>query len=91
MYFSNGNGSVPFYPDGFFPLTWRVSYKNQELLTLRNNFGSPPLFWVGRCCSSVLVFCVVSLCFVCLRSVSCVLSIACFFGFSILDSLLGFL
>ena len=76
MYFSNGNGSVPFYPDGFFPLTWRVSYKNQELLTLRHNLGSPLCFgWVGVV-HPFLVFCVVSMWFVCLRSVSCVLNIA---------------
>jgi hypothetical protein len=86
---SSNTDKTNILPD--YTMTWWVSYKNQELLTLRDNLGSPPMLWVGRCCSSFLGFCVVSLWFVCLRSVSCVLNIAWFFGLSILDSLLGFL
>jgi len=37
---------------------WRVSYKKQELLTLREHLSSPPGF--GSCCSSFS--------YVCLRS-----------------------
>ena len=44
------------------------------------------LFKVGPCCSYFLVFCVVFFCFVCLRPVSCVPSVASVFvspsGFS---------
>ena len=60
---SNDNGSLAFYEDFiFFPLsptillsdlticiwvTWRGSYKKQELLTLHEHLGSPPVFgWV---------------------------------------------
>jgi len=52
-------------------VTRRVSYKEQELPTLREHLGSPTVF------SRVifLVFCVV-FCFVCFRFVSCVVTSA---------------
>ena len=32
-------------------VTWQVSYKRQELLTLREHPSSPPVFWWDLCCS----------------------------------------
>ena len=44
-------------------VTGWVSYKRQELLTLRAYLSSPPVFWWGPCCSSFEgFFCVVILC-----------------------------
>jgi len=67
-----------------------VSYKKQELLTLREHQGSPLVF-VGVCIAHLLVFCVVFLSFVCLRSVSCVANVASASIWYILDCLFGFL
>jgi len=60
-------------------VTWRVSYKIQEMLTFRDHLGSPR-FFIGcvrvshlfsfLCC--VVLCCVFRFCFVCLRPVSCV-------------------
>ena len=43
-------------------VTWRVSYKRQELLTLREHLSSPPVFWWGPCglCFRIVV-CVILL------------------------------
>ena len=44
--------------DVFHSLTdLRVSYKKQELLTLRQHLMLLPGFWWGPCCSIFLVFC----------------------------------
>jgi hypothetical protein len=43
-------------------LTRWVSYKKQELLTLREHLTSPLVFWLGQCCSSFYFFYVVPLC-----------------------------
>jgi len=34
-------------------VTWRVSYKKQELLTLCEHLDSPPVIWWDPCCSSL--------------------------------------
>ena len=68
-------------------VTWRVSYKRQELLALRGCLGSPR-FWWGPFCSPFM-FSAVFLC--CLRPVSCVPFIASFSGLSILVCHFGFL
>ena len=53
-------------------ITFRVSYKRQELLLLREQLCSP-LFLIGSVLLIFLVFCVAFLfSFVCLRPVSCV-------------------
>jgi hypothetical protein len=76
--------------DVFHSLTdLRVSYKKQELLTLRQHLMLLPGFWWGPCCSIFLVFCF--LCFVCLLSVSCVPNAVSVSGLSILDCPFGFL
>jgi len=74
---SNNNGSFTFYVDFYFPLslprlvpeltvyiwvTRRVSYKKQELLTLREHLSSSPVFLVGVVLLIFLVFCDVLLC-----------------------------
>ena len=69
-------------------VTWRVSYKRQELLLFRKNLGSPYVFGGARVLI-FLIFCVV-LCFVCLRPVSCVPNVASFSVLSILDCPLRF-
>ena len=51
------------------------TYKRQELLTLRKHLRSPPIFWWGSWCSSLL----------CLHLVSCVPNVASISGLSILD------
>ena len=33
-------------------ITWQLSYKKQELLTLHEHLSSPSFFWWGPCCSS---------------------------------------
>jgi membrane protein YdbS with pleckstrin-like domain len=43
-------------------VTPQVSYKNQELLTLREHLSTPPVFWWGSVLLIILVFCVVLLC-----------------------------
>jgi len=63
-----------------------VSYKRQELLTLREHPG----VLVGFVLFIVLVFCVVFL-FVCPCFVSCVFIVANVSGWSILDFPFGFL
>ena len=79
IHISNDNGSLTFYVDVFFPLSlprfWpnltvymsntAVSYKNQDLLTIREYLSLPLVFWWGPCCSS-FQFSVLCLC-----SVSC--------------------
>ena len=54
-------------------LNWRESYKRHELITLRENLGSSPVFG-GVCIAHLfsLLCCVEFLCIVCLRPVSCV-------------------
>ena len=32
-------------------ITWRVFYKKQEMLTLREHLSSPPVIWLCPCCS----------------------------------------
>jgi hypothetical protein len=66
-------------------VTWRVFYKRQELLTLCEYLGSPPIF-AGVLVLIVLVFCV--FCFVCLCPVYPSVSV---YRLSILDCPLGFL
>ena len=61
-------------------------YKRYELLTVRERLGSPPI--CGRICIAHLfsfLCCVMFLCFVCLRPVSCVLNVARVSGLSIVD------
>ena len=55
-------------------VTWRVSYKKQELFTLREHTSLPPDFWLGPCCPLLLI--VVFWCFaiLCLYVQSPVLS-----------------
>ena len=54
-------------------VSWRVSYKRQELLTLLEHLCSYPDFLVESVLLVVLVFRVVLfICFVCLCPVSCV-------------------
>ena len=59
----------------------RVSYKKQELLTLRDHLGSLPLFCWGRCCSFFI-------CSICLCHVSCVPNVTSFSGLSLRFTLL---
>ena len=48
-------------------VAWQVSFKIQELLTLREYLGSPPCFWWARVAKfSVLCFFFFALCLVCL-------------------------
>ena len=75
-------------------VTWRVSYKRQELLTLRKYLGLHPTpgFWWGSVLLILLVLCVVlCFCFVCLHPVSCVSSVASVSGLFILDCPFRFL
>ena len=66
-------------------VAWQVSFKIQELLTLREFLGSPPCFWWARVAQLSV------LCFVFLRSVSCVLNVASISRLFILDCPFGFL
>jgi hypothetical protein len=74
-------------------VTWQVSYKRQELLTLREHLGSSPVF------SEVSVFILLVLCvalccvfcFVCLHPVSCMPNVASVSALSILNCPFGFL
>ena len=66
-------------------VAWQVSFKIQELLTLREYLGSLPCFWWARVAQLSV------LCFVFLRSVSCVLNVASISGLFILDCPFGFL
>jgi hypothetical protein len=59
---------------------WRVSYKRQELLTLRAH-PSSHRFLVGNRVAHLLSFLCCVICFVCLRPVSCVPNVANFSGF----------
>ena len=61
-FLSSNNDKTRFLPD--WTMTWWMSYKNQELLTLCHNLGSTPMCWVGRCCSSFFSFlcCIFMLC-----------------------------
>jgi len=65
---------------------WRVSYKKQELPTLTENLGSPPVF-SGVRFPDIFSF----LCFVCLRSVFCVPNVVCVPGLSIIEGPFVFL
>jgi hydrogenase-4 membrane subunit HyfE len=69
-------------------ISWLLQTKlKKELLTLREYLDSPP-FFVGRIrVAHLLIFCVVFV--LCLDS--CVPSVACFSGLSILDCPFGFL
>ena len=52
-------------------VTWWVSYKKKELLTIYENLGSPSILWWDPGSPFVLVFCVLFFFFfVCLRHVS---------------------
>jgi hypothetical protein len=53
-------------------VTWRVSYKKQELNTLLEYVGSPSVSWCGQCCSFYYfsVLCCVCFCLFCLSSSS---------------------
>ena len=62
-------------------VTLWMSYKKQELHTLRKHMGSPPVFLWG---SLLLIFLVFCFC-VCLRPVSCMPNVVIFSGLSILD------
>jgi hypothetical protein len=64
-----------------------VSYKMQELLTLRGRLASLPGFGGVRVAHLYSFLC----CVVCLRLVSCVPNVATFSGFLILDCPFGFL
>ena len=56
--------------------TWRVSYKKQEQLILREHLGSPPVFGVGSMLFIFFISCVelfgFFFGFFCLRPVCCV-------------------
>ena len=65
-------------------------YRKQELLTLREQLGSPPVF-DGSVLLIFLAFCVVLFFFVGLNHVPCVPNVASFSGLSILDCPYGFL
>jgi len=58
-------------------MTWRKYYKRQELITLREDLGSPTVF-TGVCVARHFSFlcCVVILHFVCHRPASCVPSVS---------------
>jgi hypothetical protein len=70
-------------------VTWRVSYKRQELLTLRELLCSPSVFWWGPVI--FLVFCIVlccvfiCFCFICLCPVSSIPYFASISGLSIFN------
>jgi hypothetical protein len=69
-----------------------VSYKKEELLNRREHLDSPLIFAGVRFAHLFnFLFCVVFLCFVCLRPVSCVHNAASVSGLSIRDGLFGFL
>ena len=70
---------------------WRVYYKRQGLLTLRERLGSPSVFGGVRV-SHIFSFLCCVFCFVCLRPVSCVvLNVTSVSGLAILDCLFSFL
>ena len=71
-------------------VTQRVSYKKQELLTLREHLDSSKVFG-GIRVAHVFSFLCCIFDFVCLHSVSCVPNVAIVSGLSILDYLFGFL
>jgi len=103
IHFSNNNGSFSLYVNlSFlcrrkdFVRTWRVSYKIQELLTLREHLCSKPhfpipVFFFGR--SVLFIFLGFSGVFFVLFVLipHLVSNVACVPGMSINDSLLGFL
>ena len=69
-----------------------MSYKKEELLNRREHLDSPLIFAGVRFAHLFnFLFCVVFLCFVCLRPVSCVHNAASVSGLSIRDGLFGFL
>ena len=71
---------------------WWVSYKRQEMLALRENLVSPPIFGgvhIAQCLG--FLYRVVFLCFVCLRHVSCVPNVASVSGLFILECAFCFL
>jgi len=73
-------------------VTWRISYKKQELLTIREHLSSPLVFGNVRIADLLLVFCAVFVCmFVCLRHVSCVPNVVSVSRLSIPACLFGFL
>ena len=37
-------------------ITWRVFYKKQKMLTLREHLSSPPVIWLCPCCSFFYLF-----------------------------------
>jgi hypothetical protein len=94
---SNDNGSFPFYVDYFSFLyhrqdfyilvTRRVSYEKQEQLTCPSRGHGFNAVFGGINAAYLFSF----LCFVCLRAVSCVPSVASRSGLSILDCPFGFL
>ena len=69
-----------------------MSYKNHGLLTLREHLGSHPVSDGNRVAHNFSFLCCVcgggagwGGCFICLRSVSCVLNVASVYELSILD------
>ena len=62
-----------------------------DLLGIREHMCTPSWFLVGSVLLIVIVFCVVFLCFVCLRPVSCASNVASDYGLTILDFTFGFL
>jgi len=69
---------------------WRVSYKRQGLLTIREHLSSVCLFVFLLVCLILFLLCFL-LCFVRLRSVSCVLNIDRVSGLPIFFCTFGFL
>ena len=67
-----------------------MSYKKQELLTLREHPGLPVVFCRVRVAHLFSFLCCV-ICFICLPLVSCVPNVSCLSGLSILDRPIGFL
>ena len=61
-----------------------MSYKQQEVLTLCEHMGSPPVFGEG-CIAHLFSFLCCVICFACLRPVSCVTNVASVSGLSIAD------
>jgi len=71
---------------------WWVSYKRQEMLALRENLVSPPIFGGVHIAQRLgFLYRAVFLCFVCLRRVSCVPNVASVSGLFILECAFCFL
>ena len=69
-------------------ITWRMSYRKQELLTIREHMGSPSIFHRIRVAHLFMFLCFVLFCFV---SVLCLVhNVACLTVLSILDLLISY-